>query len=152
MLPAQFVNQLVSGFAGAGAPTRIQNDDLAFHLCTAPAVHIPLWSRLVPAGVRRWLDDRAVKRRQERDFIALWETSPHLLKDIGVLLTEATDLPDDLVAAPAKVIEHVNALEAAQATEARVQLPPETPKPARKKPYIGPILSGSYAPAVQGAV
>ena len=74
--------------------------------------------RLLPAFLRTPLKARVAARKYEQTLIAMWDSSPHLLEDIGVMLAPAEGLADHLIAAPARVVEHVMAHGAMQAEQA----------------------------------
>lgn len=80
--------------------------------------------RLLPRALRLKVQDYLTARRVEAQLIKLWETSPHLLRDAGVVLTRATDLPAHLLPAPKRVLEHVAAIDPEQIVEAELQFPP----------------------------
>lgn len=148
MLPFHFVNQMVATLAGEATEPAVLNEDLAHHLRNTPApARDPLLRRLLPRALRDYLQARSVARRQERDFIALWEMSPHLLRDIGVVLSDAASLPDHLVAAPERVIDHVASVDPAQVEEARREFPPKPQLPVRDTQPGRRISVGLPAPS-----
>ena len=89
--------------------------DYAWHLKNAPIPTPDPWPiRLLPAFLRTRLKARAAAQSYEKTLINLWETSPHLLDDIGVVLSTDGTLPENHVAAPDSVIGHVKASKAEQ--------------------------------------
>lgn len=148
MLTSYFVNQMVSAIAGERRDTGLRNEDLAHYLRNIPVrARDPLRWLPLPTSLREPLKARIEARRQEREFIALWELSPHLLQDIGVILSRGADLPDHLVAAPEGVIDHVNAADPAQVKRAESEYPPKAPAPTREKrtSRASPALSPAHA-------
>lgn len=106
------------------------NDDLLTaqaQLAQQPSV----LSRLI-GWVRRRREERAYARR----LTALWNLSPHLLDDIGVVTEFGPGLPDALLPAPQAVLDHIASAAPAPhsptptaATLAEPALPPQ-PEPA----------------------
>lgn len=105
--------------------------------------------RLLPTAMRKRLKDRRAAQQYEQTLIELWEKSPHLLQDIGVVALPEGPLDEHLCAAPEKVAEHVKASLAerkAAALALRVQeqatvTPVPTPAPARPAFPMGePVL------------
>ena len=97
----------------AGRPQTL-NADYAWHLDNpTPPVAAPVrdaWlMRLLPSVVRTPLKARLAARAYDRTLIAMWDNSPHLLDDIGVMFAPAEGLADHLIPAPARVVNHVRA-------------------------------------------
>lgn len=149
MLPALFVDQLESGIAGDA--TKARTEDPASHQRAAPVTRVSLWSRLVPAALRRKLAERATRRREERNHAALWGMSPHLLNDIGLLQTDVDNLHDELVAAPASVIERRNARTATQEMEVAVVAPLKAVLPIRERLAADRTTPGTFVAGVPNA-
>lgn len=125
MIPFLFANQMVSAMSGTTSQPETRNADYAHYLLTAPAkAQESLPWRLLPQGLRSSMKARLAARRHERSLINMWEISPHLLKDIGVVLSNGAILPDHLVPAPARVIKHVAAVDPSQVLQAELEFPP----------------------------
>jgi len=111
---------------------RVLNDDLAWCLSNAPVPVRDAWPlRLLPAFLRTPLKARIAARQYEQTLITLWEKSPHLLEDIGVILVPDGDLADHLIAAPNRVFKHVMAPDFALAKQAVAAVQP--------KPAVAPV-------------
>ncbi len=125
MIPLLFANPIVSALSGTTSQPETLNEDCAHYLRNAPAKDresLP-W-RLLPQVLRTPMKARLAARRHERSLINMWEISPHLLKDIGVVLSNGAILPDHLVPAPARVIKHVAAVDPSQVLQAELEFPP----------------------------
>lgn len=84
--------------------------DYDWHLHNEPVQRPEPWlMRLLPAALRKRLKDRSAAEQYERALIDLWEKSPHLLEDIGVVAATVGPIADHLCAAPDRVSEHVMA-------------------------------------------
>lgn len=104
------------------------NEDHNWYLSNAPVATPTSWTmRLLPAFVRTQIKARQAARAYESKLIEIWETSPHLLDDIGVVLSTDGNVPADLHAAPASVVDHVNAITQEKASVAAVTPADETP-------------------------
>lgn len=130
------------------------NADYAWHLsqaaASAPVEPRDAWPlRLLPAFLRTRIRARLAAREYERKLISMWELSPHLLKDIGVMVGPDETLTDHLVAAPPRVIEHVVAAQAA-AEGLPKQAPVAAPGPAAAAPV--PKRAPAMRHAGQGIV
>lgn len=102
------------------------NEDYAHYLGNTPApIRGPLLWRLLPKGLRAPLKARIQAWRYEKSLIAIWQNSPHLFDDMGVILSKGAVLPDYLVAAPQRVIRHVAAIDPAQVAKAELKYPPD---------------------------
>jgi hypothetical protein len=122
MIPFCNGNAILTSILGQNTAAQSANDDLAWHLANKPAATPDPWAlRLLPAFVRTPLKARIAARQYEATLIAMWENSPHLLDDIGVVLSTEGNLPEHLAAAPARVIEHVKASIHEQAAAAQPQ-------------------------------
>lgn len=122
------------------------NADYAHHLqamAIARSAHGPWFKRLLPGKMIAAVGDWLATRRREEALIKAWENSPHLLEDMGVVLTRSTDLPDHLVAAPQRVYEHVAALAPEQIVAAELLYPPqnEAAISTEKTPAQAPALT-----------
>jgi uncharacterized protein YjiS (DUF1127 family) len=128
-LMANEVVDLVTGARGAPASlnkdVRVHEDRMALEAAVERAA-LPLYLRLMPRALRAWVQ----KRQTEQQMIRLWEISPHLLDDAGVVLARGLDLPDHLIAAPTRVIEAVAAVAPEQIVAAELAYPPA----AREEP------------------
>lgn len=134
MIPFLFANQMVSAMSGATSYPETLNEDYAHYLLNAPAkARESLPWRLLPQVLRAPIKARLAARRHERSLINMWEISPHLLKDIGVVLSNGAVLPDHLVPAPARVIKHVAAVDPSQVLQAELEFPPHV-QPAGVEP------------------
>lgn len=151
------VHPLMSSMMGEATDTEPRNEDYAHHLRHAPAPERkPLWLRLSPktllAPVKAYLEARAY----ERQLLRVWEISPHLLDDIGVVLGRSTDLTEDLIEAPDRVVDQVESIERAKAVTAVAQAAaPATPEPkaaAAKKPVRAAVAKAAFSPAIPAAV
>jgi hypothetical protein len=119
--------QMLNLISGSAAQTEPMNDDLAHFLRHAPTPARDAWYlRMLPAFAREPLNARIAARRHDEALIRLWELSPHLLEDIGFVLTSEGTLPDHLSAAPAQVINHVAETAPEQIVQARMDYPPAT--------------------------
>jgi hypothetical protein len=137
MIPFCSGNAVLTLANGRASGPEPLNEDHAWHLKNTPAPAPDPWlMRLLPGFVRTPLKARIAERQYEDSLIALWENSPHLLADIGVVLSTKGTLPEDHVAAPDRVIDHVMAAvaEASAATAVLGRPEPETPAPARPAP------------------
>jgi hypothetical protein len=125
MIPFLFVNQLVSAMSGTTSQPETRNEDYTHYLCNAPAkARESLPWRLLPQVLRAPVKARLAARRHDESLINMWEISPHLLKDIGVVLSNGAILPDHLGPAPARVIKHVAAVDPSQIVQAELEFPP----------------------------
>lgn len=134
MTPTFLVIPFVSAARSAADEAATLNADYAHYLLTAP-VHPrePLLWRLLPKDMRASLKARSEARRHEDELIALWNTSPHLLLDIGMVPSEDAVLTEDLVRAPKRVIAHVEAVTAAEKAAAKGPIPAEVMPPVARK-------------------
>lgn len=136
MIPFTGIHCLVDILTLSKGMPQTLNADYAWHLSNPPApvaVSAPdAWPlRLLPAFLRTPLKARIAARKYEQMLIAMWDNTPHLLDDIGVILAPADGLADHLVAAPARVIAHARAhglIQAKQAAATQSQ-PPMAPAP-----------------------
>ena len=138
MMTPYSANSMLDVLAGKSVGPASLNADVVAHLAAKP-VALPValpdaWPlRLLPGFVRGPLKAWIAARAYERSLVSLWEISPHLLSDMGVVLTANGNLPDHLVAAPARVIDHVAAIAPEQIVAAEMSY-----LPARAKaPYAG---------------
>lgn len=138
---AELVVNLVSGQA---APRRALNEDHAFLMAQAPKAR-PVW-HLWPARLVQAFAARRAARRHEEALIQLWEVSPHLLDDIGVVDDPRAVLPDHLVAAPPRVAVHIRAQKAIPVDQTLVILPPSAP--AKATEGKGAASDTGFLPAV----
>lgn len=111
------------------------NEDHAYYLSHAPAptpdrLLLRLLPRVIRAPMKAYLEARAY----ERTLVNVWEISPHLLDDIGVVLGAGSDVSDDLIAAPERVVAQVAAIERART----VQPVLETAAPIKPEPKAAP--------------
>jgi hypothetical protein len=126
MIPFLFANQMVSAMSETTSQPEACNEDHAHYLRNAPAkARESLHWRLLPQGLRAPVKARLAARLYERSLINMWEISPHLLKDIGVVLSNGSILPDHLYPAPAGVIKHVAAVDPTQVLQAELEFPPQ---------------------------
>ena len=124
MMTPYSTNTMLDVLAGKSGAPQSTNEDVAAHqseIHKASPDHFAL--RLLPGIIRRPLSSWIAARRHERDLVRLWEVSPHLLDDMGIVLTDKSTLPEHLVAAPARVIEHVAALAPDQIVDAEMAYP-----------------------------
>ena len=121
------INHLADPMLGTSRQINHLNADYANHLKQAALQrqNVPLFLRLVPQVLRRPIEAYLSARRIEKQMITLWETSPHLLQDAGIVLTRATDLPPQLIPAPKRVLDHVAAIDPQQIVEAELKYPPK---------------------------
>lgn len=147
MIPFCKGNAILTVILGSEDTLDTRNDDYNWHLkAKATPTQDPWFLRLLPGFVRTPLKARREARHYEDTLISLWETSPHLLSDIGVVLSTNLAIPEHLVAAPARVIDHVKTtageLAAATAVEQAVEMPAASApvSPARKQEqHIGTL-------------
>jgi uncharacterized protein YjiS (DUF1127 family) len=138
---------MVEMIAGRGAKYESRNSDFDWYLASLPVPTPEPWPmRMLPAFVRTALKARIAQRQYEKTLVNLWETSPHLLADIGVVLTPKGDLPDYLVAAPTRVIEHVTAFGDAHSA-AVDDLPVAAPAPRNAKKAAPVEIPGHALPS-----
>jgi hypothetical protein len=135
MIPFCNANAILKIIIGGPSHSETLNDDYDWHLKNAPIQTPDPWPmRLLPGFLRTPLKARIAARKYEKELIALWENSPHLLDDIGVVLSTNRQLPENHVLAPDSVIEHVRAStvehKAAAAALAQQDQTPKTPAPA----------------------
>jgi hypothetical protein len=125
------------------------NEDFAHHLqamAIARAARGTWFQRLRQTGPLAALGAWRAARRYENQLIRAWETSPHLLADMGVVLTRGADLPDHLVAAPARVIDHVAALAPEQIAAAEtLYAAVAKPVPAQKRDPAPALVTATPA-------
>ena len=110
----------------AGKPMRplSMNEDVIAHLAAEPvAAKDALPLRLLPGFVRGPLKAWIAARQYEKSLIRVWNVSPHLLNDIGIVLTATARLPQHLVAAPERVIAHVAGIAPEQIVQAEISYP-----------------------------
>jgi hypothetical protein len=149
MIPFCAANAILTTFVGGNAKPEHLNEDYAFYLKNAPTPSPDPWAwRLLPAFLRKRLKAGIEARKYEQTLIAMWENSPHLLDDIGVVLSADSDIPEHLVAAPARVIEHVKASTAEKAAAISVQPEPEPISPVR----TGKVRARASKVAVPGGL
>ncbi|MCC5975646.1 MAG: hypothetical protein JJT81_16560 [Rubellimicrobium sp.] len=144
MIAPQSANFLLNLISGETVDPRNLNQDYAWHLRTLPTPERDPWPmRLLPGFLRKPLKARIEARRYEQSLIALWETSPHLLDDIGVAVSTDVNLSDSVILAPAEVIAHVTSANNAKAAPA----PQAQPKALRKAKVtpVKPLPTGVAA-------
>lgn len=108
MLPFCNANAILTSLVSGENARETLNEDYAHYLKTAQASARDPWPmRLLPSSIRKALKDRRTARDYENSLIAMWENSPHLLDDIGVVVSTGRDVIEGHVAAPARVVEHV---------------------------------------------
>lgn len=135
MIPFLSASHLVSAIAGETSQPETLNEDFAFHLRSiALRPRDPLALRLLPRMLRLPLKAHLAARRKEKSMIALWEASPHLLRDAGIVLTRGADLPPHLVGAPERVIAHVAARDPEQIMRAELEFPARADMPVQPEP------------------
>lgn len=134
MLPSYSAKFAVAALTSEPVHHVASQTDLEFHMqqkrarAAEEAARRGAWYlRLVPQPLRQKLQARLETHKLEKFLIELWETSPHLLKDAGYVLSQDADLPPHLVAAPKAVIDYVAAVAPWQIAEA------EETYPARRK-------------------
>ena len=139
MIPFSIANHFVNIVSGQSSDQHVVNEDLACHLRNTPAPARDAWPlRWLPAFIRNRLKARMAARKYEQTLINLWEKSPHLLEDIGVVLDPVDALEDHLIPAPARVFEHVALSGAIQAERTAATA---LPKPAAApEPFSTPTL------------
>ena len=121
--------------SGQAVQAPMNNDDLRNH--EAEIAGGPFYMRVMPRYLRAWIE----QRRTENALIALWQNSPHLLSDVGVVLGRSQDLPDHLIPAPMRLLEEVAATTPQAIAEAELEFPP-APTTTRKsviRPASEPI-------------
>ena len=149
MIPFCNGNAVLLALVGHGNDIETLNDDYAFYLKTAPTATPDPWPlRMLPSFVRNGVKARMEARQYEKTLITMWENSPHLLDDIGVVLSTDRKIVDGLVEAPAGVIDHVKVrtAESAAPIDPPAQTVPMARRPA-KRPWatgVGPILQGGF--------
>lgn len=116
-------------------PVSLNEDVIAHQLDQPLEAPAPFPVNLLPGFIRRPLMTRIAARQYERSLLALWNVSPHLLDDIGVVLNGKAALPDHLIAAPARLIDHVAAIAPEQILAAELRFPQA--KPAVRAPITG---------------
>ena len=114
----------------------------------APAQVYPWFLRLLPSALRGPLNARLVARRHEKLLIATWQNSPHLLADMGVILTRNSDLPEHLSAAPQSLIDLVAELAPEQIVRTEREFPPRADSAT---PLTTEVTSFQDRPAPIGA-
>lgn len=138
MTTLEICNQMMDALHGKSVQPATLNEDYAVYLRDAPVPTPQRRSlRLFASILIASLKARIKARRNEKSLIKLWEISPHLLKDIGIVLTATGKLPDHLIVAPERVIEHVAAKAPEQIVEAELSLAAATkaaPEPAAVDP------------------
>lgn len=139
MMTRQLAETMVDFTSGRRTEMPVTNDDLIGHEAEIAGGPVPLYLRLLP----RWLRVRIETRRTEAAMIALWRDNPHLLEDMGVVMTRARDLPDHLIPAPARLLDAVAASAPQVIVAAELAYPPEAPLQA---PQPGESAAGR-APA-----
>jgi hypothetical protein len=118
MIPFLYAKDVVNVLTHDTEKPHTMNDDHDWYLQKAEAQAKDAWPmRLLPAFLRKRIKARIAARRLEKKLIHIWETSPHLLDDIGVMVARDSTMADHLIAAPARVIDHVTAVGLAQADE-----------------------------------
>ena len=146
MLPFLNSERLVAAIKGEAASPQTRDADHAHYLATTlPPMRVPLMLRWLPRAIRQPILARMTARRQEQDLIHLWEVSPHLLRDVGMVLNASGDLPDHLVAAPDRVIEHVAQRAPDQIVAAELEFPPAGAAGAAQQ--LAPAAAPASAPA-----
>jgi hypothetical protein len=127
MMTLNSANTMLDVLAGKSVKPAGRNEDVIAHMdamaASAPA-RDAWYLRLLPGFARTPLKAWIIGREYERSLIGLWNVSPHLLADMGVVLTGNGKLPDHLTAAPERVINHVAALAPEQIVAAELSFPP----------------------------
>lgn len=124
MITLNSAAKMLDMLAGKSAQPISMNADVVAHQQDTPVAAPDAWPlRLIPGFVRGPLKARIAARKYERSLIRLWDTSPHLLQDMGVVLTTSGELPGHLVPAPARVMDHVAALAPEQIADADLRFP-----------------------------
>jgi hypothetical protein len=146
MLPFCDGNAILKSLVDGPNKRDTLNEDYALYLLTSPAskrAGWPLRPRL--SSFRNTPKARMAARDYENALIAMWENSPHLLDDIGVVVAPGREILEGQVAAPDRVIEHVLARTAEKAPAVAARLRPEpaaiTARPAPKIRAILPRLA-----------
>ena len=148
MMTPYSTNAMLDVFAGKSAEPVSLNEDINAHRRDAPVVERQSWPmRLLPGFVTSWI----AARKYEQSLVRVWEVSPHLLNDMGIVLTARAALPEHLVAAPIRVIDHIAAIAPEQIVSAEMSFPSASPAgaaaiPAGKAnsdPVSGPFLFAS---------
>ena len=100
MIPFCNGNAFLTAIIGTKQDEDSLNEDYNWHRKNAPVRTPDSWLlRLLPTTLRTRITARRQARAYEDKLIAIWETSPHLLDDIGVVLATEGAIPDHLVAA-----------------------------------------------------
>ena len=140
MLPFHPTFFLVYKIMGQSTEEDSGNTDFAHHLSHKPALTPdPLYLRLLPRIIRRPLKAHFEARAYEKTLVRIWETSPHLMEDIGVVFEPRKDLPDHLVVAPQRVVDKLAAMERAKSvppTQAAAHPAKPKPKGATNRPPV----------------
>lgn len=119
---------MVNLLSGQSLPEQsCRNDDLSHYLLHRAKAERRRW---LPGRILDMWRARAATRRYEDNLVTLWEISPHLLDDIGVVLDVRGDLPKDAVPAPARVAERIAALRPAMPAPQPSPTPEVLPTPA----------------------
>jgi hypothetical protein len=120
MITPYSTNAMLDVLAGKSMEPAPLNEDVAAHRNNTLYVTPQPWPmRLLPGFVKSWI----AAQKYERSLVRLWEVSPHLLNDMGIVLTAQGSLPDHLVAAPVRVIKHVGAMAPEQIVAAEMEFP-----------------------------
>ncbi len=142
MIPYLSTEMLVNLMTTGKPVPESLNADHAWHLQNREVAVVAreAWPlRLLPKALRAPIKARLAARAYERTLIRMWETSPHLVKDIGITFAPADPLADHLIAAPAGLVAHVMA---------RGPLPEERKVEAEKaKPVAPPVAAEVQATA-----
>ena len=130
MLTLTSANTLLTLLSNTPARPISQNEDVIAHhdaiLAAAPTAAAEALSlRLLPGFLRIPLKAWIAARSYERTLMRVWNVSPHLLNDMGIVLTADGSLPDHLTAAPQRVLDHVAARAPKQIVAAGLLYPPK---------------------------
>lgn len=137
MIPYLSTEMLVNLMTTGKPVPESQNADHAWHLQNREVAVRDAWPlRWLPKALRAPIKARLAARAYERTLIRMWETSPHLVKDIGIIFAPADPLADHLIAAPAGLVAHVMA---------RGPLPEERKVEAEKAAPVAPPVAEAQA-------
>ena len=117
------VSGRLAGHACLNEDQRVHEETRALKARIAKAA-VPLHLRLLPRALRAMIENR----RYENALIERWHISPHLLDDIGVVLSRAQNLPEHLIPAPIRLLEVVAATAPEQVVAAELAFPPAAPE------------------------
>ncbi len=130
MLTFFFAEVMVDLMSGRSAGHACLNEDQRMHeetralQASIAKAALPLHLRVLPRALRAMIE----KRRYENALIERWQNSPHLLDDIGVVLSRAQNLPGHLIPAPIRLLEVAAATAPEQVVAAEVAFPPAAPE------------------------